>query len=156
MQIIETSPTDAQAAPLLEALSEILYKKVGCSGQASFRDWQESDPNHVFVILFNQNEAVGCGAIRPIAPQVAELKRMYAKHSGKGIGEAILCYLEAKAQALGYTQIWLETRKINTQACRFYERNNYAVIENYGQYIGNNNAVCFGKRIGDIVSEKEL
>ena len=89
---------------------------------------------------------VGCGAIRPLSNEVAELKRMYSKYNRKGIGKGVFVYLENKAIELGYKEIWLETRRLNYEACTFYIKNNYKEISNYGKYIGNEKATCFGKK----------
>ena len=64
-----------------------------------------------------------------------------------GIGIKILIFLENKAKELEYKEIWLETRKRNTEACNFYLKNGYKQIENYGKYVNNNEAICFGKNI---------
>lgn len=87
----------------------------------------------------------GCGAIREVSFESAELKRMYAVFKGKGIGKEILCYLENKAREFGYKKIILETRKCNTNDVNFYLHNSYKFISNYGKYVGREEAVCFEK-----------
>lgn len=64
-----------------------------------------------------------------------------------GIGKVLLAFLEASAQRLGYSEIWLETRHVNARAVKFYERNGYRVIDNYGPYIGRQEAVCLAKKL---------
>jgi ribosomal protein S18 acetylase RimI-like enzyme len=94
---------------------------------------------------------VGCGALRPLDevahPQVCEIKRMYARIEGRGVGTRILRYLEQEAIDLGYREAWLETRRVNTVAVAFYLGHGYAERENYGAYVGRPEAVCFGKRL---------
>lgn len=142
------SPYSADAAQLMNELSDKLQAITGDSGRASFNIEQMNDPGSIFVITRNDaGEAVGCGAIRPMNGSIAEVKRMYAKYQSQGIGTAILSYLEEQAIKLGYSTIWLETRAINEQAVRFYERNGYHRIMNYGKYAGNQEAVCFEKTL---------
>ena len=93
-------------------------------------------------------QAVGCGAFRPLSPEIAEIKRMYSRPDSAGAGSAILAYLEAEAANMGYGTLWLETRLVNEHAVLFYERHGYIRIPNYGKYIGNSKAVCFEKRLG--------
>jgi GNAT superfamily N-acetyltransferase len=95
----------------------------------------------------NGGSALGCGALRPLEPGVAEIKRMYTRHGTSGVGSAVLRYLEDEAQALGYQAIWLETRLVNRRAVEFYESRGYVRIANYGKYIGNPLAVCFEKQL---------
>jgi ribosomal protein S18 acetylase RimI-like enzyme len=63
------------------------------------------------------------------------------------VGTAIVKSLEEKAQTLGYTELVLETRKVNTTAVNFYRKLGYRVYENFGKYIGREDAVCMGKHI---------
>ena len=151
IQIIETKPTDIDIIPLIEELSAELGKRFGDTGKNSFQEWNEENPKWVFVKANLTNEAVGCGAIRPISNDIAELKRMFSKYSRKGIGKKVLNYLENKAKELEYKEIWLETRKLNQEACVFYLKNGYKEIPNFGKYVGNEKAICFGKII---ISEK--
>lgn len=41
---------------------------------------------------------------------------------------------EGEAKSLGYNEIRLETRKVNTHAVAFYVKHNYQRIANYGPY----------------------
>lgn len=147
IQIIETEPKDIEVIPLIEELSAELGKRFGNTGKNSFQEWNEESPKSVFVKAILTNEVVGCGAIRPISNDIAELKRMFSKYNRKGIGEKVLNYLENKAKELEYKEIWLETRKLNQEACAFYLKNGYKEISNYGKYVGNEKAICFGKSI---------
>lgn len=77
----------------------------------------------------------------------AEVKRLYARVRAKGVGTAVLKYLEKHAHAMGYTALWVETRQINSTAVSFYEQSGYSRIANYGKYAGNPEAVCFEKKL---------
>jgi GNAT superfamily N-acetyltransferase len=123
--IIESKPNTEISKPLLDDLSETLKLITGSDGRGSFLDW-EPNPRAVFVVALQGEEPVGCGALRPINPEIAEVKRMYAKYQGKGIGQAILEYLEEFAKASEYKKIWLETMVININACKFYLKNDYS------------------------------
>lgn len=145
-QITSSALDSPDALMLLEALSKTLETITGSSGKASFDPAEMQGERTCFVIARNASgEPVGCGAIRPLQEDIAELKRMYAVPGYQGIGSAVLAHLEHAARQLGYRTIWLETRKVNTRAVAFYARNGYALIPNYGRYAGRNEAVCFGK-----------
>jgi len=155
IQIIETEPTDIEVIPLIEELSAELGKRFGDTGKNSFQGWDGQSTKSVFVKASLTNEVVGCGAIRPISSDIAEVKRMFSKYSRKGIGGKVLDYLEDKAKALEYKEIWLETRRLNQEACAFYLKNGYKEIPNYGKYIGNEKAICFGKLISNQKNNEE-
>ena len=142
-----SSPAAAAVQPLLDALSAQLAVRFGSDGRASFTEWKQDDPCYIFLLARQDDEAVGCGAVRPVAARIGEVKRMFAKYPGQGIGAAVLRQLEAEAQKAGYAELWLETRLANTEACRFYARHGYQRRPNYGQYIGRENSACFSKSL---------
>jgi GNAT superfamily N-acetyltransferase len=145
--IVKSNPKDPEAIELLEYLSHELFNRFGSDGKDSFRDWKTGDDQYVFLLLFKDEEAVACGAIRPISSEIAEIKRMYAKYAQEGLGRQILTALEWQAKEIGYARIWLETRQANSEAIAFYVKNGYRKIENYGKYKGRANAICFEKEI---------
>lgn len=147
--ITPADPESADAQPLLQELSSVLAAITGASGTASFNVGDARLPRSLFVIARDERDTpLGCGALRPLSDEIAEVKRMYARPGTHRVGSAILAYLEEAARNLGYTTIWLETRRINERAVRFYLRRGYNVIANYGTYINRPEAICFGKDLG--------
>lgn len=144
--IRECSPGDEEVKPLLSALSEELFQITGSDGRASFSEADMQAERSVFLIAMADGEAVGCGGLRLVTDDVCEIKRMYAKYRGQGIGSEILHRLERYALEYGYKAIWLETRKVNENAVRFYLQQGYRVRSNYGKYVGRSEAICFEKR----------
>lgn len=147
IQIIPQSPNSPEAQSLMQALSDQLRQITGSDGTASVSESDFELDGSLFVVAYRGSEAIGCGGLRPINSEVAEIKRMYAQYPGQGIGGAILGGLEAYAQRVGYKSIWLETRKINKAAVRFYLGHGYRQRSNYGKYIGRDEAICFEKEI---------
>lgn len=148
ISIRQEDPSSPDAVRLMDALSAALEAITGSSGRASFDASELNDSRAVFAVARNEaGEAVGCGAIRPMDDDTAEVKRMYAGDSARGIGSAVLAFLEQRAGELGYRALRLETRKVNERAVGFYLARGYKVIENYGKYRGREEAVCFEKEI---------
>lgn len=138
-------PSNAAAQILLSELSQALATITGDSGEKSFSTSDADHARAVFLVAYSGDQPVGCGCLRPLAGNVCELKRMYARIQNRGIGGTLLRALEMHAIRLQYDEIWLETRKVNTTAVSFYLRNGYVQIPNYGKYVGNERAICFGK-----------
>lgn len=146
--IFAESPFSADAVSLMNELSECLKNITGDSGKSSFDANDVCNDKAVFVIARNQSgKAVGCGAFRPMNEISAEVKRMYAKEKGMGIGSKILSYLEHQAHDMGYKTLRIETRIVNAEAVSFYERNGYVKIPNYGKYTKRANSICFEKNL---------
>ena len=140
-------PDCIEARALIAELDAALAAICGDSGATSFDADDVRGPRAVFLLARDAGgQAVGCGALRPVDAEVAEVKRMYAR-PGSGAGVQLLGELERRALAFGYRAIWLETRRVNGRAVAFYERNGYRVIPNYGRYVGREDAVCLGKML---------
>jgi len=138
-------PDAIEARGLVAQLDAALAAICGDSGAKSFDANDVRGPRSVFLLARDAaGHAVGCGALRPIDDDIAEVKRMYAR-PGSGAGVRLLGELERQALRFGYRAIWLETRKVNGRAVAFYERHGYRVIPNYGKYVGREDAVCLGK-----------
>jgi GNAT superfamily N-acetyltransferase len=107
-----------------------------------------SAPNGAFVVAWLDGEPVGCGALRPgRAPGIVEIKRMYVRPGvrGRGISRALLAALEARAGALGYAQMQLETGIRQPEAIALYESSGWSPIAAYGPYAEHGWTRCFAK-----------
>jgi GNAT superfamily N-acetyltransferase len=102
-----------------------------------------------FVIARMDGEAVGCAALRPLSPQIAEVKRLYVRPRARraGVARAIMHELEQLARAGGFNEIWLETGLPQTGALRLYESLGYTRIAGFGDYKDEPDNVCFGRRL---------
>jgi GNAT superfamily N-acetyltransferase len=103
---------------------------------------------NIVVIYFNEI-AVGCGAIKKFDNNTVEVKRMFVceEKRGSGVAQEMLQELETWAKELGYQECILETGIRQLEAVRFYKKCNYKVIPNYGQYKKMENSICFKKRL---------
>lgn len=121
-------------------------------------DGEEHDFYHQFnstadfkycLVAHMEDEAVVCGAIKPIGEDSMEVKRMYTIQAarGKGLATSLLMELEKWAKELGKEYCLLETGKRQEDAVALYKKNGYEIVPNYGQYIGVENSVCFRKKL---------
>lgn len=146
ISVEKADPHSAESQLLITKLSAELAAITGDSGKSNFTMDSLDGERSLWVLARNdKGEAVGCGAIRPLTRDIAELKRMFSDRSSPAIGNALLTFLEKSALNRGYSQIWLETRSVNYKAVSFYQRKGYERIENYGPYINREEAVCFAK-----------
>ncbi|NQY05788.1 MAG: GNAT family N-acetyltransferase [Flavobacteriaceae bacterium] len=124
----------------------------------AMRDGDEHEYYHQFnnidvlkytVVVYCDDHAIGCGAIKQFQTNSVEVKRMFTKPEsrGKGIATQILLELEQWAKELGFQKSVLETGKRQPEAIALYTKNNYQIIPNYGQYIGIDNSLCFEKEL---------
>lgn len=101
------------------------------------------------VVCYENDLAIGCGAIKAFSDEATEVKRMYVSPDGrnKGIATRVLTELEDWAREMGYAKCVLETGKRQPEAIALYEKNGYLRTANYGQYVGVENSVCFEKNL---------
>jgi GNAT superfamily N-acetyltransferase len=141
-------PAGVDALVLVAELSAVLTALTGASGQASFDVSDVQGPRACFALARDaQGRALGCGALRPLAGDTAEVKRMFARPGTRGVGSAVLRFLEDEAARWGYAVLRLSTRRVNERAVAFYESHGYRRIPGYGRYAGSKLSVCFEKRL---------
>jgi putative acetyltransferase len=114
---------------------------------AFYAQFNKIDSIRNAIVLYEDNLAIGCGAIKEYEKGVAEVKRMYVlpEKRGHGFASILLKELENWAFELGYKKTILETGIKQPEAIRLYTKNHYIRISNYGQYAGVENSVCFEK-----------
>jgi GNAT superfamily N-acetyltransferase len=83
-----------------------------------------------FVVLYARGRPVGCGGVRSLGPELAEIKRMFVTPDArlKGHGRLLLEELERRAAANGATRVRLLTTEALTEALALYESAGYAVV----------------------------
>jgi GNAT superfamily N-acetyltransferase len=97
-----------------------------------------ADVSVVLLARDDQGGALGCGALRYLGGDVAELKRMYVipEARGRGLSRLLLAELEAAAVLRGWTTLRLETGPRQPEAIGLYERSGYRAIDAFGGYVG--------------------
>lgn len=103
----------------------------------------------LFLVAFDGEEPVGCGGLRALDATHGEVKRMYVipARRGTGVSTAILRRLEEEARALGWERLLLETGTEQPDAMRFYEREGFARIPDYGHYVDSEISRCYAKAL---------
>jgi putative acetyltransferase len=113
----------------------------------------------VFLVAYCAGVPVGCGGLRPLPDNAAEIKRMFVdpayrgpiegdKGAGGGsIAGLILAKLEDEALGRGWAVLMLETGVFLVKVRRFYERYGYIQRGMFGNYSEADNSVCYEKRL---------
>jgi len=149
MKILRTDARHPDFVRLVRLLDAYLVVVDG-DDNAFYAQYNGIDDIKYAVVVYENEEPVGCGAIKNFSPEAMEIKRMYTApaHRGKGIATRILTELEAWASELSCKKCILETGKRQHEAVQLYKKNGYQIIPNYGQYTVMENSVCFEKYLG--------
>jgi ribosomal protein S18 acetylase RimI-like enzyme len=80
-----------------------------------------------FLVGIYEGHIVAMGAFRKTTDELAEIKRMrvHPDFQGRGFGQQILDELEARALAMGYTKLHLDTSVVQVAAQKLYMKNGF-------------------------------
>lgn len=152
--LIEDRPwTDPEGAHLrCEQRAEIAIRYGTDDSEPGIKPTAADIP--VFLVASLNGKAIACGGLRELHGDAAEagdaeIKRMFvrAPNRGQGSSVAILRELERRAVERGWSRLVLETGTAQPDAKRFYEREGYTRIPNFGAYAGNADSICYGKTL---------
>lgn len=146
---------EALAAPaarqMIEALNAELKAEYPGEGETFFRlDADEvAGGQGAFLVAYAAGRPVGCGAIRKLDDESAEIKRMYVDRAarGRGLGRQLLVALEEEASRLGVRRVVLETGPRQFSALALYESFGFKRIPAFGDYVNSPISICMAKSI---------
>ncbi len=108
------------------------------SGSGIFSDLDDFQAHYfdnagTFLVALDDGQVIGCGAIRRLDEETAELKRMWLleAYQGRGVGYRLIGELFAFARSRGYRRIRLQTSPEQTRALAFYRKLGFYEIPCY-------------------------
>lgn len=148
IRIIRTTSEDQDFMQLIAALDDDLYQRNG-EAQLKYRPYNKVDMIKHAVLVYVDGKPVGCGAFKKYDDKSVEIKRMFvfSEMRGKGLAAKILQELENWAVEEGYSNAVLETGYKQVEAIQLYTVAGYSRIENYGQYVGMDESICYRKEL---------
>ncbi len=148
IKIIRTDSDNPDFIELVKYLDADLAIRDG-SDHSFYAQFNKIDKIRHAIVAYEDNQPIGCGAIKEYSPNIMEVKRMYTSPTsrGKGIASMVLAELEKWAGELFYKKCILETGKKQPEAISLYQKAGYLIIKNYGQYENVENSVCMEKPI---------
>lgn len=138
IEIIEAS--DAASVATARALFEEYQQALGVDlcfqGFAAELEGLPGDyapPRGRLLLARDDTVIVGCIAMRPLASEMCEMKRLYVKPQSRagGVGRQLVERLIAEARAIGYRQMCLDTLPQMAGAQRLYENLGFKDIPAY-------------------------
>jgi putative acetyltransferase len=106
-------------------------------------------PKSAFLIVRFDGHPIGCGALRSIEGETAEVRRMYVTPEFRlqGIGRWLLVELERRAARFGYKVLRVETGNRQPEAIALYESCGFQRIPPYGSHVNDPVSICFEKKV---------
>jgi putative acetyltransferase len=92
-----------------------------------------ASPAGRLLLIFEELEAAGCGALRRLDDEVCEMKRLYVRPAfrGKGAGRELIDALINSARKIGYQRMRLDTLPSMTSAIAIYRSLGFKAIPPY-------------------------
>jgi len=105
-------------------------------------------PRGVLFVVFKEDHAVACGALRELDEQTCELKRIFIRpaHRGTGLGRKITVDLMQHGRENGYKLVRLDTLRCLTPARTLYKSLGFQEIPPYND-AGNNDVVYYERNL---------
>ena len=148
IKLIRTNSENQDFIALVKQLDVYLEEKDG-EEHPFYDQYNKLDTIKKVIVAYDDDEPVGCGAIKEYEPGTMEVKRMYTSPHGRGKGVAskILSALEKWTVESGFKRCILETGVKQLEAIGLYHKNGYTQIPNYGPYAEADNSLCFEKEL---------
>ena len=137
VQFRAMNAAEPPASDLIEAMvSEMvpLYGRIDRPGMPVAGPEQFAPPRGAFLVGFDDDGRPVCGGgLKPLGPDVVEIKRMYVAPDarGRGVARALLAALEDAARELGYARARLDTGPKQPAAEHLYRSAGYTEIDNF-------------------------
>ena len=143
------SPASADGRLLigeLDAEIEPLYARESRHGYSVDKLLAE---NVDFFVLREDGVPAGCGGVKRVDGEYAELKRMFVRRPfrGRGLSRLLLDHLTGFARDHGFALLRLETGIHQKAAIALYESAGFARIPPFGNYFDDPVSLCYEKRL---------
>jgi len=135
---VRHEPPDSPAARrLFDEYMDLVRERAG-------RDMRDAE--HIFavaeaftgagsawLVVYDDGRPVACGGLRPLAPGIGEIKRMFVSPAARRRGHArrLLTALEDLARDAGNTRIRLLTTELLPEALALYDSAGYAIVSSH-------------------------
>ena len=147
---IQPEPPDtADAKALIEELDDHLNALYRPENRHGLSVAALQDDAVVFLVARLDDVAVGCGAVKFVNGDYAEVKRMSVTPQcrGRGVTRALLNHLERLSHQKGFRVLRLETGVHQRDAIKLYEGMGFSRCAAFGEYVDNGVNLCYEKVI---------
>ena len=149
VEIDQQDPKSPGAQEMLDALWDEIQRRYEFTAPIALKPELFSDARGGFWIARANDEPVGSIGLIPLAEDTAELEAMYVApgYRGTGVAKRLLQTLDDHARQHGFTSICLRAGEPQPEALHFYDKVGFKRIANYGRWVGDPAAWCFGKEL---------
>lgn len=147
-EFLRTTSENNDFRKMVNALDEDLNQRNG-DIQRQYDQYNKIDKIKHAIVIYVDEKPVGCGCFKLFDNKTVEMKRMFVlpEMRGRKLAAKLLQELETWAVEEGFTKAVLETGLRQVEAQHLYSVAGYSGTENYGQYIGMEDSICYVKEL---------
>ncbi|MDP3913733.1 MAG: GNAT family N-acetyltransferase [Bacteroidota bacterium] len=147
-EFLRTTSENNDFRKMVNALDEDLNQRNG-DIQRQYDQYNKIDKIKHAIVIYVGEKPVGCGCFKRFDDETAEMKRMFVipEMRGRKLAAQLLQELETWAVEEGCTTAVLETGLRQVEAQHLYSVAGYSRTENYGQYVGMEDSICYVKEL---------
>lgn len=147
-EFLRTTGENNDFRKMVNALDEDLNQRNG-DIQRQYDQYNKIDKIKNAIVIYVDEKPVGCGCFKLFDNETVEMKRMFVlpEMRGKKLAAKLLQELETWAVEEGFNRSVLETGRRQVEAQRLYVVAGYSRTENYGQYVGMEDSICYSKEL---------
>lgn len=147
VEIVKVPTNHSDLLTLVDELNQFFVNEWGEDINNSYAKHHQLDKMNAAFVAYVNGQAVGCGCWKLLDQETPEIKRMFVNpdYRGQQISQKILSVIEDDIKSNGFKKSVLETGSEMNQAIRFYEKQGYVIIPNFGEFINDDQCVCLSK-----------
>ena len=149
IEIIKVPTNHPDLLYLVDELNSFFIEEWGEEVNDSYLGQHQLTNMKAAFIAYSEKKPVGCICWKERVDGLVEIKRMYVKPECRGTDAAksLLLTAEKDMVQVGHTEAVLETGTDMKQAIRFYEKQGYQIIPNFGEFVNDSLCVCLAKTL---------
>ena len=146
MDIVFSDEKDERFLKLVDELDAGYYERIG-DELSKYDSYNEFKNPHVVILALDNDTAVACASYRVFDNDSVEFKRVFVKkeYRKRGIAYNLIVQLEKSVMEGNFRYSYIVTGKNNHAAIGLYEKLNYELIDNFGQFRDDDRVVCMKK-----------
>ena len=146
MDIVFSDEKDERFLKLVDELDAGYYERIG-DELSKYDSYNEFKNPHVVILALDNDTAVACASYRVFDNDSVEFKRVFVKkeYRKRGIAYNLIVQLEKSVMEGNFRYSYIVTGKNNHAAIGLYEKLNYELIDNFGQFGDDDRVVCMRK-----------
>lgn len=146
MKTILTNEKDERFIELVEELDKFYFERIG-DELSKYDKYNEFNTPHVVLLAIESDNPIACASYRVLNASSVEFKRVYVKKEYRqmGVAFALIKELEKCVIKDNFKYSYIVTGKDNYAAIKLYEKLNYVLIENFGQFVDDDSVICMKK-----------